>query len=417
VAPRPPRSGSRPHPAIATGLVAALGLVLPAAAQAGPLSRALDNLAAHQDRFGGGFSAGSGTDPNDTAWAILAVTAAGESADHWRSGHASLRDAMARPLRKPMLGDIARTAVAASAAGLDPRRVGGRNLMRDVLAAQNADGSIGDGPSTTAWGILALRAGGLSPSSFSVRRARGALERRQREDGGWSADASPLGRDPNTTSVAIQALVAAGRRPDHAISLRRARDFLRRAQNPDGGFPAVVGGESTALTTAWVTVALRTLGDRPDRAPWNRAGGPVRLLRRLQLPDGGVRNSQESAAPSVWATSQAALAFAPGPLPLWPRGGRQTPPRTPKAVLREPRGGGLVVRYRDDQGGTGVDPASVHVRVGGRDVTDEARVTSRILKLPRRGVPAGRSTVALTIADRAGNARSVLWEVPSRRDR
>jgi hypothetical protein len=417
VAPRPLRSGPRPHPAIATGLAAALGLVLPAAAQAGPLSRALDNLAAHQDRFGGGFSVGGGTDPNDTAWATLAVTAAGEQASRWRSGHASLRDAMARPLRKPMLGDIERTAVAASAAGLDPRGVGGRNLMREVLIAQAADGSIGEGPSTTAWGILALRAGGLPADAFSVRRARSALEHGQREDGGWSADASPLGRDPNTTSVAVQALVAAGRKPDRATSLRRARDFLRRVQNPDGGFPAVVGGESTALTTAWVTVALRTLGDRPDRPPWNREGGPVRLLRHLQLADGGVLNSRQSPTPSVWATSQAALAFAPGPLPLWPRGGRQTPPRTPKAVLGEPRGGGLVVRYRDDQGGTGVDPASVRVRVGGRDVTDEARVTARILKLPPQGVPAGRSTVAFTIADRAGNASSVLWKVRPLRDR
>jgi hypothetical protein len=416
VARRPLGSGSRPHPAIVTALAAALGLALPAGAHAGPLSRALDNLAAHQDRFGGGFSVGSGTDPSYTAWATLAVTAAGERAGHWRSGHASLRDAVARPLRNPLLGDVERTAVAASAAGLDSRRVGGRNLLREVLEAQNADGSIGDRPSTTAWGILALRAGGLSLDSRSVRLARNALEREQRRDGGWSADASAMGRDPNTTSVAVQALVAAGRTPGRATSLRRAREFLRRVQNPDGGFPAVVGGESTALTTAWVTVALRTLGDRPDRPPWNRGGGPVRLLRQLQLPDGGVRNSRESTSASVWATSQAALAFAPGPLPLRPRGGRQTPPRTPKAVLREFRGGGLVVRYRDDQGGTGVDPSSVRVRVGGQDVTAEARVTASILELPR-GVPAGRSTVALTIADRAGNARSVLWEVRPQRDR
>jgi hypothetical protein len=76
-----------------------------------------------------------------------------------------------------------------------------------------------------------------------------------------------------------------------------------------------------------------------------------------------------------------------------------------------------VVRYRDDQGGTGVDPASVRVRVGGRDVTAEARVTGTVLELPPEGVPAGAATVALTIADRAGNARSMLWEVPPRADR
>lgn len=403
----PPRA--RLLPAATTGLVVTLGLVLPAGAAAGPLARALDHLAARQDPVGGGFSAAAGTDPVYTTWAALAVTSAGERPERWRAGRASLRDALARPAALAPLGDLAAMAVAAAGAGLDPRDLGGRNVLRAVLAAQGGDGAIGDRASTTAWGILALRAGGLGRGARSIRRARTALERSQGRDGGWASGGLAAAPDPNTSAAAVQALVATGVRPG-AATLRRARSFLRRAQNPDGGFPALRGGESTALTTAWVTVALRALGERPDHEPWARGGGPVGLLGRLQLPDGGVRNQRSSAAASTWATAQAALAFAPGPLPLGPRGGRQTPPRTPHAALRD-ESARLVVRYGDDQGGTGVDPRSVRVRAGDRDLTGAAKVTRARLVMARRELPAGQDTLELRIADRAGNARSIRLPV------
>ena len=174
-------------PRLAT-LCVALGLALaaPAPALAGPLAKALDHLAARQDPVAGGFAEVGGTDPTYSAWGALAVAGAGENVGRWRSGLATLRDAVSAPLRRPTLGDLELAAVAAAAAGLDPRSVGGRNTVRAVLAAQRADGSIGDSPATTAWGILALRAGGLDPGARAVRRARGALVRQQNRDGGWS---------------------------------------------------------------------------------------------------------------------------------------------------------------------------------------------------------------------------------------
>lgn len=298
-----------------------LAALLPAlwaapAAVAGPLADALGHLAGRQDPRGGGFALGPGTDPTYTAWAALAVTAAGERAERWSRGGPSLRDALSRPLRDTHLGEVERVAVAMAAVGLDPRVDAGRNLVRRILAAQGTDGTIGRDASTTAWGILALRASGLGADSRAVVAARRALERAQRPDGGWSVDDGVPRSGPNTTAEAVQALAAAGRAPAFSASLRRARQFLLGAQNRDGGFPAVVGGESTALTTAWVALSIRALDERSSRPPWSRAGGPLAFLARLQRADGGVRNSAASTAPSTWATSQAALAFAGRPLPL-----------------------------------------------------------------------------------------------------
>lgn len=283
---------------------------LAAPASAATLPRALDHLAAAQDPRGGGFADGRGTDPTITAWGALAVAA---TPGPWAGREAPLRRALVRTLG-PGLGDAERGAVALAAWGIDPRAVGARDLVREILAAQRPDGTIGADTSTTAWGILALRAGRLGPEAAAVVRARDALERSQRADGGWALAAGSPGSGPNTTADAVQALVAAGR-PARAPSLVRARRFLRAAQNPDGGFPAVVGGTSTALTTAWVALSLRSLGERGSRPPWNRGGGPRAYLARLQRPDGAVRITAGGMA-SVWATSQTALAFAGRPLPI-----------------------------------------------------------------------------------------------------
>jgi hypothetical protein len=406
---------ARPLPLAALGLSAIL--CLPAAAQAGSLARSLDYLSAHQDRVGGGFAVGGGTDPGYTAWAALAVSAAGEDTARWRRGRRSLETALRRPLTRASLGDIEQATVAIAAAGMDPRVVGGRNLVREVLRAQGTDGTIGPDFSTTAWGILALSAGGLGRGSQAITSGAKALERVQRPDGGWSLTDEDPRSGPNTTAVAIQALVAAGRDPTTSAPLRRARLFLLSAQNPDGGFPPVVGGPSTALTTAWVALAIRSFGDRSSLPPWDRAGGPLALLGSLQLPDGGVRNAAESKEASVWATSQAALAFSGKYLPYARRIPRPVPLRAPHVVARHPLSGGrlrgraLTVRYRDDAGGTGVDPAAVRLWIGGRELTRRATVTSAMLKLPRGWVPRGRATVSLSLSDRAGNGRSVRWRI------
>jgi hypothetical protein len=135
----------------------------------------------------------------------------------------------------------------------------------------------------------------------------------------------------------------------------------------------------------------------------------------MQLDNGGVRNGRSSRAASVWATSQAALAFARGPLPLGPRALRPVPDRTPRMLWRdpapgEPTRGPLTVRYQDDEGGTGVDPARVRLSVAGRDVTARAHVTPFALRLPAAELAPG-AAVRLALQDRAGHASAVGWRL------
>ncbi|MGD9694478.1 MAG: prenyltransferase/squalene oxidase repeat-containing protein [Thermoleophilia bacterium] len=314
---RHPGRGAWRRAGAAVVAAAGLGAALPAAASAtDALDRALDHLARWQDPRGGGFSDDArGTRPGPSAWAALAVAGAGQDPAGWSRGGASLRRAVWSDVARLPLADLERTAVAAAASGLDPRALDGRNAVREIVLAQAADGAIGDDVSSTAWGLLALRAAGLPAGSRAIRLARASIERRQRGDGGWARTASP-GSDPNSTSVAVQAVVAAGADPVRSPSLRRARAYLRAAQHADGGFGPVPGSPTTALTTAWVAVGLSSMGVDLRSGPWSRGGGPLAALRRLQQPDGGLRNAPSSGTTSIWATSQAVLAFTGRPLPL-----------------------------------------------------------------------------------------------------
>jgi hypothetical protein len=68
--------------------------------------------------------------------------------------------------------------------------------------------------------------------------------------------------------------------------------------------------------------------------------------------------------------------------------------------------------------GSGIDPASVRLRLAGRDVTADARVTEDEVHY-RADLDPGRYTAELTVRDRAGNTSSKAWtfEVAGDRDR
>jgi hypothetical protein len=385
------------------------------------LGPAVDHLAARQDGSTGGFGSGrQGARPAAayTAWAAIAVGAAGEDATAWRRGGPSLAAALRRSVRPGMaLGDLERAAVAGAAIGLDVRRLGGADPVAALTAAQAPDGSIGGRVGLTAWGVLALRAAGLGADAAPVRRAAAALEGAQGRDGGWgwAPDATS---DPSDTASAVQALASAGR-GRRSPALARARAYLRAVQGADGGFPRLPGEPSEALTTAWVASALAALGERPDRVPWARDGGPLALLRRTQSADGGL--DVPSPAP-VWLTAQAVLALSGRPLPLRPAGRPRRIDHAPTVIAREPDRGGtlsgpLIVQYRDDPEGTGVDPAGVRLAVAGRDVTGLASITPFGLQLDSALVPAGAVSVRLEMADRAGNTSVERWRLVSPTDR
>jgi len=268
-------------------MLVAAALALPGA---GPVDRAASYLAGRQQPDGGFAEAGARSDPNLTAWAALALVAAGRrpaGAAGYLAGKpfADATDIALRALALHTLGDPA------------------QGELGRLEGLRRPDGRIGGLVDSTIWGVLALRGAGRPAGVKTVRY----LRRQQARNGGWSW--APGGKpDSNDTAVAVEALLAAGvSARDRAV--RRAFAYLGHLQNRDGGFALVRGRASDAQSTAWALQAY---------AAAKRAGphGARAFLLRLRRPDGSFRYSRRYAVTPVWVTSQVVPALAGKPFPL-----------------------------------------------------------------------------------------------------
>ena len=179
----------RPAPAAAAVVAALLALVLlaPPRADAAVPSAAVRYLEQAQNADGGlGPAPGSGSTQMHTAWAALGLAAAGRNPRDVERGGVSIVDYMranAGRLRGD-LGERTRTMLALRAAGLPPGRLGGRDLLGELLREQEDDGSFAGRVNTTAFAILALRAAGphvprpRDPRRRRVHRRPGQRRRR-----------------------------------------------------------------------------------------------------------------------------------------------------------------------------------------------------------------------------------------------
>jgi len=276
-------------------VLCALALALPAAA--GTVEDAARYLQSRQTDSGGFAEPNGAATPGLTAWATIALRAAGRSPAELAEARAYLERAL------PSLGsvtDVELVAVALAATGPVPEAARDR-----IRAAARVDGRIGPTVNATIWGILALRAAGETAPTGAVR----FVLAQQRRNGGWSwhARAAP---DSNDTAAAIQALRAAGVAPK-TKAIRRGVSYLRGLQNRDGGFELVEGRGSDAQSTAWAIQALLAAGERPGAAAYA-------YLRRMARADGSFRYSARYAVTPVWVTAQAVPALARKPLPLRP---------------------------------------------------------------------------------------------------
>jgi energy-coupling factor transport system substrate-specific component len=327
----------RPAPALAATLLAALVLAAPASeADAAVPQRSLSWLAGAQNADGGfGGAPGQRSSAIYTSWAGLGLAAAGRNPRDARHGGA---DAIAYlrahpPRRSGNLGDTTRAILLLRAAGVAPT-LGGRDLVREVLARRKASGAFADRVNTTAFAIFALRAAGRSKSDRAVRAGARWIASQANPDGGFNFAGRGGGSGIDDTGAALQGPAAAGRRGTKAA--RRAARFLARRQNPDGGYPLQPGGPSNAQSTAWAVQALVAAGRDPDRQRRNGARSPTAYLRSLVTPSGAVRYSRTSAQTPVWVTAQALAALARKPFPLAPVPRAKRAAR-PKAAAPTPR--------------------------------------------------------------------------------
>ncbi len=254
--------------------------------------------------FGSGFGPGSAVGP--TADAVIAITSGGQDASAWTSGGHSPIDYLraqvgAGKVARP--GEIAKTILALAATGQDPRAFAGYNLLSNL--DERFDASSGTYSSSVfdqALAILALSNAGEPVPGAAI----GALLNAQTVEGGWAftGETSAGAADSNTTSLAVQALVAAGRKDDTG----RAVDYFRRTQNADAGWtyqvPSAFGTDTDANSTALGIQAILATGNAASN--WAIGGSdPVGTLLALQNADGSFSFQRAFPGPNALATLQA----------------------------------------------------------------------------------------------------------------
>jgi energy-coupling factor transport system substrate-specific component len=276
----------------------------------------------------GGFGGAPRTPSSQllTGWAVIGLEAAGRNPlDVRHAGNTPIDYIRAHlaELRDP--GELERTILALEGAGLDARRFGGRDLVRELLRHRDDQGSFKRQSNWTAFGVLALRAAGRSARSATIRESARWLLRQQNADGGFSFATRGGGSFVDETGAALQALAASGMRRSGVV--RRALAYLKGVQNADGGFGQTQGYRSNAQSTAWAIQGIEAAGRSAARFG-KKTRSPLEFLASLRAPGGSYRYSRSSAQTPVWVTAQAIAAVRRKPLPLRP---------VPRAERRRPR--------------------------------------------------------------------------------
>ncbi|NLV55186.1 MAG: DUF4214 domain-containing protein [Acidimicrobiales bacterium] len=334
-------------------LAVLLGAALPVAALAAPgpagAATTFDPAAARgwlldQQQADGGFEL-SGFPGFETPDAVLALAAVGQTGTGWdeaealaaveaatTDGGADPLDAVDAWVDSVQGGDDA-TAAAAQAGkvvalvteplGLDAGDfdpADDSTAPVDLLAAIEAAEGDGSYPSLVftaqvyvAWALGAL--GEPVPSALID-----LIEGAQKPNGGFDysglPDPGPV--DPDTTAVAIIALVVAGE-PADGPTVAAARAALGRTQTPTGDWAAAFD-DGNPNSTAMVALVAATLGLRVEDPAWRDAAderlaglplpSPIRALARWQVDDGHVSSPNDAWGLNTFATAQALQAIA-----------------------------------------------------------------------------------------------------------
>jgi energy-coupling factor transport system substrate-specific component len=303
------------RPALGTGSVAA---VLVAVLLVGAFASARAEAAAGNPTLGavwlarqqnpdGGWGASPGDDSAEdmTGWAMLGLEAAATNPlDVNRGGKTGVDFLRGEVSSLTTPGDLARTVLALEGAGVDPREFGGANLVQKLLARQRADGSYQGWPGSTAYAVVALRAAGASGVSRSLEWLREA----QNPDGGWG-DTANSPSDADATGAVLQAMSPTSKASDRGVN------YLNQTQQKGGGWRLGGSGALNTQSTSWAGQGLLAAGANPSG--FKRGGAsPYDYLAANQESDGSYRYSNSSDQTPVWVTGQVIVAAAEGHLPL-----------------------------------------------------------------------------------------------------
>lgn len=237
----------------------------------------------------GGFSNGfaKGSDLSATADAVIALGASGKVVKDIKSksGLSPLDYLQAQVAGKSLkAGQYAKIALAVNVAGLNPTKFGGKDLVKLILAGYDAKtGVIGDNVFTHSQAMLALAA----TKTMIPEKAITTLESLQSTTGGW-AFMGAGDADVDTTALAVQALIAAGRAANSGPA-GKGIGYLHGLQNTDGGFPyqspSAYGTDSNANSSGLVAQAMIAASIQPEA--WAQTNGnPLSSIIVLQQSSG-----------------------------------------------------------------------------------------------------------------------------------
>lgn len=289
--------------AIAAGAVAAGGTARPA--RADPSAAVWLERSQGSD---GGFAAtrGQTSSPAMTGWAMLGLEATGTNPlDLARGGRSAVSYLRSEIGRLRSSGDLERTILALDAAGIDPRRFAGHDLVGELRKRRRGDGSVEGQVNLTAFYALAMRAAGADRSA--LRRSASWLRRAQNPDGGWGIQPQAPS-EADSTGATLQGLAVAGAGGKASTAGGR---WLRRAQRSSGGYALGGSGIVNSQSTAWAIQGLAATGGGGDAIR-----GALDYLDRLRSADGHYPYSASSDQTPIWVTAQVLLAVERKPFPL-----------------------------------------------------------------------------------------------------
>jgi Prenyltransferase and squalene oxidase repeat len=320
----------------------------------------------------GGFGSepGAGSNNDVSAWVALALAAAGvnprdqtPSDQHYIGGHSVYGYLTEQAGTLSSTTDFERELLVVDATGTSPTDFGGVNLLEKILQSQVTQpgsnegafeyepGSGELGMNDTIFAILALSPIHEPAVETAVRAAAEWVEREQDCDHGWPATAYRTGgacptgggslpgepqSEVDMTGAAIEALNAAGRQGAAKEVEQHAFEYLKTAQDANGGFSEAPGTpEPNVASTAWVVQAMWSAGINPET--WVTHSGlaseePLGYMASLQQQDGHIRWEQSQEWHGVWMTAFVGTAMAgdtylPPPPPYEPL--PQAPTETP----------------------------------------------------------------------------------------
>lgn len=246
-----------------------------------------------------------------SAWALMAIKAAGEDPNNWKVGsNPTIVDYIStNAASATTTNDYSRMILAIAAAGKDPTSFGGKNFLSLLEAAYDGT-QIGDKSllNDDFWGLMALVAAGPNTATSSPKQHIVAfILSNQNIDGGWSWGVGQAS-DADDTAASVMALTAAGQSAS-STPITKALAYLKSTQIANGGFES--WGSTNSATDSWGIDSIDASGQNSTGAYWKSGSGyyPVDDLLTFQNIDGSFNWTSTTPSNKALMTSYAITAL------------------------------------------------------------------------------------------------------------